>query len=59
VAAGGTISHQHGVGTDHREFLKAEKGAVGMEILRELIEYVDPDRRFNPGKLVRRVPDGS
>jgi len=59
VAAGGTISHQHGVGTDHREFLEAEKGVVGMDILRELMANVDPDGRFNPGKLVGGAPDGS
>ena len=30
VAHGGTISHQHGVGTDHLPYLAAEKGALGM-----------------------------
>lgn len=52
VDAGGTISHQHGVGVDHRAFLEAEKGPVGMEMLRDLIQQVDPAGRFNPGKLV-------
>lgn len=52
VDAGGTISHQHGVGIDHKEYLEAEKGKVGMEIIRTLCATVDPDNRMNPTKLV-------
>ena len=52
VANGGTISHQHGVGLDHREHLPAEKGELGMNLLRSMAESVDPDRRMNPGKLL-------
>jgi alkyldihydroxyacetonephosphate synthase len=52
VNAGGTISHHHGVGLDHKEYLGAEKGPVGMSILRNTFEHVDPDRRMNPGKLI-------
>jgi alkyldihydroxyacetonephosphate synthase len=53
VANGGTISHQHGVGTDHAPYLEAEKGAAGMAALRALLVHFDPDGRMNPGKLVR------
>ena len=52
IRAGGTISHQHGVGLDHRPYLEAEKGAVGMEILRQAFAHIDPEKRMNPGKLV-------
>ncbi len=52
VANGGTISHQHGVGSDHAEYLEAEKGALGLGAMRALFEYFDPERRMNPGKLV-------
>lgn len=52
VAGGGTISHQHGVGLDHREYLEAEKGALGIESLRDLCRRFDPDGMMNPGKLV-------
>jgi len=52
VRAGGTISHQHGVGLDHRPYLESEKGALGMEILRQLFAHIDPEARMNPGKLV-------
>lgn len=52
VASGGTISHQHGVGTDHAPWLRAEKGELGMEALRALFRQFDPDGCMNPGKLV-------
>lgn len=55
VACGGTISHQHGVGYDHRNYLPAEKGEIGIAALRSLCSFFDPDERLNPGKL---LPDG-
>ena len=50
--AAGTISHQHGVGLDHRDYLEAEKGKVGIGALQKLFDGLDPDQRMNPGKLV-------
>jgi len=52
VAHGGTISHQHGVGTDHAPYLQAEKGKLGMAALRSLHRTFDPDGMMNPGKLL-------
>lgn len=52
VAAGGTISHQHGVGTDHAAWLPAEKGALGIGAMQALFRHVDPQGLMNPGKLV-------
>lgn len=52
VAQGGTITHQHGVGLDHRPYLPAEKGSLGMQMIGNLIETVDPQRIMNPGKLI-------
>jgi alkyldihydroxyacetonephosphate synthase len=52
VAHGGTISHQHGVGTDHAPYLAAEKGELGMSAMRAMFAHFDPDGRMNPGKLV-------
>jgi alkyldihydroxyacetonephosphate synthase len=49
---GGTITHQHGVGIDHARYLPAEKGALGMDAMRAVIESIDPDGMMNPGKLV-------
>ncbi|MEJ2012416.1 MAG: FAD-linked oxidase C-terminal domain-containing protein [Anaerolineales bacterium] len=51
-ASGGTISHQHGVGIDHRDDLEAEKGRLGLQLLSALAGTVDPAGILNPGKLV-------
>jgi alkyldihydroxyacetonephosphate synthase len=52
TSLGGTISHQHGVGTDHIPYLAAEKGAVGMSALATLCREFDPKGIMNPGKLI-------
>lgn len=49
---GGTISHQHGVGLDHKLYLAQEKGALGMAVLGDLCRRFDPDGLLNPGKLI-------
>ncbi len=51
VAHGGTISHQHGVGVDHAPYLEAEKGALGLDLIRQTARACDPDGIMNPGKL--------
>lgn len=55
VAHGGTISHQHGVGTDHLSYLPAEKGDLGILALADVIGAFDPEGIMNPGKLVTQV----
>lgn len=52
----GTITHQHGIGTDHQPWLEAEKGATGVGAIRSMMRYWDPDGVMNPGKLVRLPP---
>jgi alkyldihydroxyacetonephosphate synthase len=52
VKAGGTISHQHGVGTDHRQYLEAEKGTLGISTLKKVFDHLDPGQQMNPGKLI-------
>lgn len=52
VGCGGTISHQHGIGTLHGPWLEAEKGALGLGAMGALFRHFDPDCRMNPGKLV-------
>ncbi|MDX1612747.1 MAG: FAD-binding oxidoreductase [Candidatus Promineifilaceae bacterium] len=52
VAAGGTISHQHGVGLDHTPYLAAEKGRIGLAWLRATRQAADPQGLLNPGKLL-------
>jgi alkyldihydroxyacetonephosphate synthase len=51
VAGGGTISHQHGVGVDHAPYLAAEKGELGLALLRAAARELDPGAMMNPGKL--------
>lgn len=56
VANGGTITHHHAVGTDHRDWMDAEVGRVGLAALRAVKEELDPAGILNPGKL---LPPGS
>ncbi len=49
----GTISHQHGVGTDHRPYLPLEKGVLGMQSIRNFYSTFDPAGFMNPGKLYK------
>jgi alkyldihydroxyacetonephosphate synthase len=52
VAAGGTITHHHAVGTDHAPYMAAEVGPLGIAALRALKERLDPTGVMNPGKLL-------
>jgi len=52
VKSGGTISHQHGVGIDHKPYLEHDKGQLGIEALRHIFSFIDPDDRMNPTKMV-------
>ncbi|MGU3291227.1 FAD-binding oxidoreductase [Williamsia sp. M5A3_1d] len=52
VEAGATITHHHAVGADHRPYLSAEIGDVGVEILRAMKVALDPSGVLNPGTLI-------
>ncbi|OYD67997.1 alkyldihydroxyacetonephosphate synthase [Rhodococcus sp. OK302] len=52
IAAGGTITHHHAVGADHRPWMKDEIGELGANILRAVKNAVDPAGILNPGKLI-------
>jgi alkyldihydroxyacetonephosphate synthase len=52
VAAGGTITHHHAVGRDHKPYMEAEVGETGLEALRALKERLDPAGIMNPEKLL-------
>ncbi|GAA1402812.1 FAD-binding oxidoreductase [Catellatospora coxensis] len=58
IAAGGTISHHHGVGTEHRDWFAQEIGPLGVDVLRAVKRELDPAGVLNPGVLVehRLVP---
>ena len=52
LAGGGTVSHHHGVGTDHAPWLAREKGPVGLAALVAVKHGLDPAGAMNPGKLL-------
>jgi alkyldihydroxyacetonephosphate synthase len=52
VSGGGTITHHHAIGRDHREWMPAEVGELGIELLRAAKERLDPAGIMNPGKLL-------
>lgn len=51
-AAGGTITHHHAVGRDHKPWLADEIGASGVAALRAVKAALDPEGILNPGVLV-------
>ncbi len=52
VDAGGTITHHHGVGSDHLPWMRAEVGELGVELLRAAKARLDPAGVMNPRKLL-------
>jgi alkyldihydroxyacetonephosphate synthase len=52
VELGGTISHQHGVGRDHRRWLPTEKGDLGIAAIEAVAATFDPEGIMTPGVLV-------
>jgi alkyldihydroxyacetonephosphate synthase len=52
VAGGGTITHHHAIGRDHRRWMRAEVGELGIELIRAAKERLDPAGIMNPGKLL-------
>jgi alkyldihydroxyacetonephosphate synthase len=52
VAAGGTLTHHHAVGADHRPWLEREIGPLGVEVLRAVKQRLDPRGVCNPGVLL-------
>jgi alkyldihydroxyacetonephosphate synthase len=52
VKHGGTVSHHHAVGLDHKPWLDAERGSLGLAMVRALKRELDPFGIMNPGKLI-------
>ncbi|OMB93865.1 flavoprotein [Mycobacterium sp. NS-7484] len=52
VRTGGTITHHHAVGADHRPWMRDEIGDLGVEVLRAVKATLDPAGILNPGKLI-------
>jgi alkyldihydroxyacetonephosphate synthase len=52
VGTGGTITHHHAVGADHRPWMHDEVGELGVQVLRAVKSTLDPAGILNPGKLI-------
>jgi alkyldihydroxyacetonephosphate synthase len=52
LAAGGSISHHHGVGADHLRWYEREIGALAMRSLAAVKASLDPAGILNPGILI-------
>ena len=52
IAAGGSITGEHGVGLDKLEYMDRIFSAETLEAMCALRDVFDPERRANPGKVV-------
>jgi alkyldihydroxyacetonephosphate synthase len=49
---GATLSHHHGVGTEHLPWLAADISAVGVQAVSAIKKGLDPTNIMNPGRLL-------
>jgi glycolate oxidase len=49
---GGTVSGEHGIGRLKRQWLEAEVGPAGVELMRKIKSSIDPLGIMNPGSLL-------
>jgi alkyldihydroxyacetonephosphate synthase len=52
IGLGGTLSHHHAVGTEHRPWIQQEICPAGLQALSALKTSLDPKCVLNPGKLL-------
>jgi alkyldihydroxyacetonephosphate synthase len=52
IAAGGTITHHHAVGRDHRQWYDRQRPALFATALRAAKSALDPNGVMNPGVLI-------
>ena len=58
IAAGGAISHHHGIGLNRARFLRDALGPAAFDALVRVKEALDPNGILNPGKLGLPSPFG-
>lgn len=54
ISLGGTLSGEHGIGMAKAKYLPLEFGEVGVNLLKDIKQAMDPKNILNPGKMVRR-----
>jgi alkyldihydroxyacetonephosphate synthase len=52
VSAGGTITHHHALGRDHRTWYDRERPQLFADVLRAAKQQLDPHQVLNPGILI-------
>jgi FAD/FMN-containing dehydrogenase len=52
VDVGGTITGEHGVGIDKRQYMTLVHNNVELDMLTRVKRCFDPDELFNPGKVI-------
>ncbi|MBW1984329.1 MAG: FAD-binding oxidoreductase [Deltaproteobacteria bacterium] len=52
IEGGGGISHHHGIGRVRRDYMSAEIGESGVNLLRKLKKILDPNNILNPDILI-------
>ncbi|GMH75007.1 hypothetical protein TL16_g06620 [Triparma laevis f. inornata] len=52
LAAGGTCTGEHGVGSGKMKYLTTQYGEGAVDIMRAIKESLDPKNIFNPGKII-------
>ena len=52
VDVGGTITGEHGVGIDKRDYMRLVHNETELEMLRSVKRLFDPEGLFNPGKVL-------
>jgi alkyldihydroxyacetonephosphate synthase len=52
VSAGGTITHHHALGRDHRTWYDRERPQLFADVLRAAKQQLDPHHVLNPGILI-------
>jgi len=51
LSVGGTCTGEHGIGLGKREALVREHGEPSVAVMQKIKQALDPDNRFNPGKI--------
>ncbi|HWQ11858.1 MAG TPA: FAD-linked oxidase C-terminal domain-containing protein [Roseiflexaceae bacterium] len=59
VAAGGSITGEHGVGIEKRAFMPLMYSPAELDVMREIKAIFDPQGILNPGKVIPPISDDS
>ena len=52
IRFGGSITGEHGVGLEKRQFIESQYGAADVQFMREIQAAIDPKNLANPGKML-------